>query len=114
MLGDGHPQKELGSDRGSPCSPSTSTATADQHLSRALRRPPQPRRRERADAYDSPARWRNGDGLIDSRDAVFARLQLWTDSNQDASRTGELDPDPGVLSLNLSAAPRSSSTRQVL
>jgi hypothetical protein len=47
----------------------------------------------------------NGDGLIDARDAVFSKLMLWTDSNQDGvSQPSELRSltEAGVLSIGLS------------
>jgi len=52
-------------------------------------------------AHDS-----NSDGLIDSRDAVFTQLRLWTDASQDGvSQCHELRTlsDAGVLSLSLAA-----------
>lgn len=57
-------------------------------------------------AHDSPALGGNSDGLIDASDAVFGRLRLWTDANQDGvCQPGELRTlgEAGVLSLGLTA-----------
>ena len=54
--------------------------------------------------YDEPARGGDGDGIIDSRDAVFASLRLWQDADHDGvSEAGELRPLPalGVTAIGL-------------
>ena len=54
--------------------------------------------------YDKPEHGGNGDGIIDSHDAVYAQLQLWMDDNHDGIvQPSELHSlaEMGIYSLSL-------------
>lgn len=54
--------------------------------------------------YDLPASGGNGDGVIDSQDAIFPKLKVWVDLNHNGvSDPGELISlsDLGITSISL-------------
>ncbi|MET0622594.1 MAG: hypothetical protein ABW250_06420 [Pyrinomonadaceae bacterium] len=62
--------------------------------------------------FDRPEGGGNGDGVIDARDAVFARLRLWRDANHDGvCAPGELHTLAGLGLSSVELAYRESGRR---
>ena len=58
--------------------------------------------------YDEPSKGGNGDGQIDSQDAVYSKLLVWVDTNHDGiSQPGELFTlaELGITSISLNIEP---------